>query len=99
LSAVDDLRPRWAQVIAERARVTAALRDYGYTVPDSGANFIWLPLGLDTAAFNTHCEDNGVIVRAFVDTAGGARVTIGAPEENDAFLAAAKTYPVRSSIA
>ena len=31
-------------VVAERARVSAALRDAGYAVPPSQANFVWLPL-------------------------------------------------------
>lgn len=31
-------------VVAERKRVTATLRDAGFTVPPSRANFIWLPL-------------------------------------------------------
>jgi histidinol-phosphate/aromatic aminotransferase/cobyric acid decarboxylase-like protein len=35
-----------------------------------------------------------VIVRPFADAAGGVRVTIGAPEENDAFLALATSFPL-----
>jgi histidinol-phosphate aminotransferase len=34
------------------------------------------------------CEGHGVIVRGFADS--GVRVTIGTPEENDRFLAAAQ---------
>jgi hypothetical protein len=33
-----------------------------------------------------------VIVRAFPDASGGVRVTIGAPHENDAFLASAESF-------
>ena len=36
------------------------------------------------AAFAAACEDAGVIVRPFAGD--GVRVTIGTPEENDAFL-------------
>jgi histidinol-phosphate aminotransferase len=85
-------RPRWQQVIAERERVTAALRERGYEVPTSQANFVWLPLRERAAEFAAHTEDHKVIVRAFPDAAGGVRVTVGAPDENDAFLAAARAF-------
>ena len=44
LDAADELLARTDAVVAERARVTDALRDAGYTVPPSQANFVWLPL-------------------------------------------------------
>src|SRR6202030_3300234 len=44
LEAADELLARTDAVVAERARVTAALRDAGYAVPSSQANFVWLPL-------------------------------------------------------
>lgn len=93
LAAKDELIPRWQQVISERSRVTDALRDMGYEVPTSQANFIWLPLRQRATAFAAHTEANKVIVRAFPDAAGGVRVTIGSPEENDAFLSAALSFP------
>jgi len=78
-------------VIVERSRVHAALVEMGYVVPPSQANFVWLPLGDKTAAFNEHCLAQKVVVRAFVGD--GARVTVsGLPEENDAFLAAARSF-------
>ena len=89
-----ELEPRWAQVISERTRVTEALRAGGYEVPDSQANFVWLPLRERATEFAAHTEDHKVIVRPFADAAGGVRVTIGAPEENDAFLAAAASFPL-----
>ena len=57
-------------------------------MPTSQANFVWLPLGDAAAAFGAACEARGVIVRPF--QGDGVRVTIGTPEENDAFLAAAE---------
>src|SRR3954464_11789001 len=51
LDAADELLARTDVVVAERARVTAALREAGYTVPPSQANFVWLPLGEGTADF------------------------------------------------
>ncbi|MDQ2848731.1 MAG: histidinol-phosphate transaminase [Actinomycetota bacterium] len=93
LSQLEALQPRWQQVIAERARVTEALRGNGFEVPDSQANFVWLPLAQAAADFSAHCEAQQVIVRAFSHAnGGGARVTIGARQENDQFLAAAATF-------
>jgi len=95
LDAADELLARCKDIVAERERVRAALLDAGYGVPPSQANFVWLPLGERTAAFNDHCLTHKVVVRAFVGE--GARVTIGMPEENDAFLAAARSFPATPS--
>jgi histidinol-phosphate aminotransferase len=92
LAAKDDLAPRWKQVVGERDRVTAALREQGYEVPPSQANFVWLPLKERAVEFAAHCESLKVIVRAFADATGGVRVTIGSPEENDVFLTASGSY-------
>ncbi|GAA1822450.1 histidinol-phosphate transaminase [Luedemannella flava] len=92
LAADDEMRRRAALVVSERARVAEALGKLlpdGVDVPPSQANFVWLPLGERTAAFAQACADAGVIVRAFHPE--GVRVTIGTPEENDTFLAAART--------
>jgi histidinol-phosphate aminotransferase len=90
LAAADELLARCKQIVAERGRVRAELTRLGYEVPPSQANFVWLPLGERTDAFNEHCMDHKVIVRAFAGD--GARVTIGEPAENDAFLAAAASF-------
>ncbi|MEV6297794.1 histidinol-phosphate transaminase [Actinoplanes sp. NPDC051861] len=85
----EEVRRRCALVIAERARLTEALRKLSLDVPDSQANFVWLPLGDRTAAFTAACESRGVIVRGFHPE--GVRVTIGTPDENDLFLTAAES--------
>jgi histidinol-phosphate aminotransferase len=87
-----ELEARLAAVVAERARVLAALREAGYEVPESQANFVWLPLRERATEFARHCEAGGVIVRPFADASGGVRVTIGLPAGNDAFLAAARSW-------
>ncbi|WP_326549810.1 histidinol-phosphate transaminase [Micromonospora sp. NBC_01813] len=89
LDQADEVRRRCDLVIAERTRVTEAVRKLVPDVPQSQANFIWLPLGERAAAFGAACEARGVIVRPFAGD--GVRVTIGTPEENDAFLAAAES--------
>ncbi|RZS45076.1 histidinol-phosphate aminotransferase [Herbihabitans rhizosphaerae] len=90
LDAEDELLVRCAETVAERGRVRDTLLDQGYEVPPTQANFVWLPLGEETDAFNEHCLAQKIVVRAF--SGAGARVTIGLPEENDAFLAAAAGF-------
>jgi histidinol-phosphate aminotransferase len=82
-----ELLDRVADLVAERARVRAALRDLDYEVPPSQANFVWLPLGDATADWAAGCEERKVIVRAFAGS--GVRITIGTPAENDRLIAAA----------
>jgi histidinol-phosphate aminotransferase len=87
------LMARVADVVAERRRVYAELVAMGYDVPPSEANFVWLPLGEATVDWAAGCEQRKVIVRAFAGS--GARITIGAPEENDSLLAAARELAPR----
>jgi histidinol-phosphate aminotransferase len=91
LDAEDELLARCRQIVGERGRVRSELLAMGYEVPPSQGNFVWLPLGERTKAFNDHSLDQKVIVRAFA--ADGVRVTIGEPAENDAFLAVARSFP------
>jgi histidinol-phosphate aminotransferase len=44
LAAADELLARTDSVVAERNRVRDALLDAGYDVPESAANFVYLPL-------------------------------------------------------
>lgn len=90
LDAEDELMVRCRAIVAERTRVRGELLAMGYEVPETQANFVWLPLGERTAAFNEHCLAHKVVVRAFAGE--GTRVTIGEPDENDAFLAAARAF-------
>jgi len=90
LAAGDEMARRVALVLAERTRVEAALRASLPDVPSSQSNFVWLPLGDRSVPFASACEQAGVIVRPFPGE--GVRVTIGTPEENDAFLAAADKF-------
>jgi histidinol-phosphate aminotransferase len=84
------VRRRAAMTVAERQRVAAGLAEAGYDVPTSQANFVWLPLGDQSAAFAEHCAADGVLVRPFAGE--GVRVTIGLPEENERFLALAASW-------
>jgi histidinol-phosphate aminotransferase len=86
LTSEDEVRRRCAAVTAERDRLTACLRDRGLEVSDSQANFVWLPAGEQTAELAAALEARAVITRPFAGD--GIRVTVGTPEEDDAFLAA-----------
>ncbi len=74
-----------ARTVAERDRVVAELRELGYTVPHSQANFYFLP-GLGHT-FVQACREAGLIVRPFPE---GVRVTVGTAEQNDALIEVAR---------
>jgi histidinol-phosphate aminotransferase len=93
LEAEAELLDRVDAVVAERSRVCAELARQGWTVPPTEANFVWLPLGSDTADFADACDRAGVSIRPFAPE--GARVSIGDREANDAFLAVTAGYPRR----
>ena len=86
LASEDEVRARCAAVVAERERLTGAVRERGFDVADSQANFVWLPVGEQTAALAAALEARAVITRPFAGE--GIRVTVGTPEEDDVFLAA-----------
>ncbi|MEU1376814.1 histidinol-phosphate transaminase [Streptomyces triculaminicus] len=89
LRSEDALRERVDALVAERTRVVAALAGQGWTLPESQANFVWLPLGERSQDFAAACERAGVVVRPFPE---GVRVTIGEVEANDLFLRAAEEF-------
>jgi histidinol-phosphate aminotransferase len=90
LVAEPELLERVDAVVKERDRVREALLADGWTVPPTEANFIWLRLGEHTGEFADACERSGITVRPYGSE--GARVTIGTPDANDAFLAAARAF-------
>ncbi|HEX2175679.1 MAG TPA: histidinol-phosphate transaminase [Nocardioidaceae bacterium] len=77
-------------LVEERARVWHALREQGWDVPTTEANFLWLNLGDDTVEFAAECEAAGIMVRPFAGD--GVRVTIGESEANDVFLKVAAAW-------
>jgi histidinol-phosphate aminotransferase len=90
LAAEDELLERVDTVVKERTRVREALIAQGWTVPITEANFVWLRLGERTTEFAEACASEGVAVRPFAGE--GARISIGSPEANDTFLAAAAAF-------
>src|SRR5699024_9823042 len=92
LDASDELMARCEATTAERERVRAELLAAGYQVPESQANFVWLPLGEHTDAFAEHAMADKVIVRPF--SGEGVRVSIGTAAENDALLNTSRQFQV-----
>jgi histidinol-phosphate aminotransferase len=84
LAQVDD-------IVSERTRVRGALAAAGWSVPPSESNFLWLRMGAASAEFAEWCGKEGIAVRVYPGE--GVRVSIGRPAANDAFLAAATTWP------
>lgn len=78
-----------AKLVAERKRTEAALVELGYDVVPSKSNFLFFGHFEDSAAAWQKFLDRGVLIRD-VGVAGYLRATIGLPQENDAFLEAAR---------
>lgn len=79
-----------ATLVAERKRVQAELKALGFEVIPSESNFLFFGNFADQHDVWQQFLDEGVLIRD-VGVKGHLRVTIGLPEENDAFLAAAAT--------
>jgi histidinol-phosphate aminotransferase len=90
LAAEGELLDRVEHVVAERGRVRTALLGQGWAVPPTEANFIWLRLGAATLDFADACDRAGISIRPFAGE--GARVSIGEPEANDAFIDVASAF-------
>lgn len=84
LAAQDELDVRVKEIVAERARVRAALLEQGWDVPVSDGNFVWFGLGADSAAFAAACESAGLSVRRYGED--GVRASIGEVGANDRLI-------------
>ena len=60
-------------------------------VPETQANFLWLPLRERSQAFTDHALDHKVVVRGF--SPDGVRISAGASDENDLLIDAASSFP------
>jgi histidinol-phosphate aminotransferase len=83
----DDTLGSVARLIAERDRVTEALRGMGFRVISSDANFVLFGEFADAPATWQRYLDAGILIRD-VGIPGYLRATTGLAEENDALLAA-----------
>ncbi|MDD9207767.1 histidinol-phosphate transaminase [Georgenia sp. 10Sc9-8] len=90
LRAEDELLSRVAAVVAERDRVTQALAEQGWSLPDAQGNFVWLPIGRRARAFADEARSRGVLVRAF--DGEGVRVSVGEADANAIVLELAREW-------
>ncbi len=90
LAASSELLERVEALVGERRRVMTALRAQGWTLPETEANFVWLPLGKDTQAFVGAAEAAGLSVRPFAGE--GVRCTVAETEANDRLIRVAKGF-------
>lgn len=84
LDSIEEVMDRVNDVVEERVRVQAALTEIGWDLPESHANFVWLPMGKNTQAFAAKGAEVALALRAFGDE--GLRVSIGEVEANDRFI-------------
>lgn len=86
LDAEEALLDRVAVIADRRDRLAAMLRDIGWSIPHSQANFVWLPTASDTARAADVFAAAGIIARAY--GADGIRITVG---EEESLAAVART--------
>ncbi|MDK4235457.1 histidinol-phosphate transaminase [Corynebacterium propinquum] len=77
------------KLIAGRHQVVAELQELGYTVMPSESNFVFFGDFADQHDIWQQFLDRGVLIRD-VGVDGYLRATIGTPEENEAFVQAAR---------
>lgn len=92
LADCDYAQSRWRTVRAERRRLAEHLRGLEFAVPDSETNFLLAraPAGVCAAALQQRLRERAILVRYFdaPRLRDCLRVTVGAPAENDALVAA-----------
>ncbi len=81
LGSFDEAMRRVEQLIVERELQLASLRELGWSVPDSQANFVWIDAGAQAVPLTERLGEAGITVRPFPDE--GIRISIGVPEANE----------------
>jgi histidinol-phosphate aminotransferase len=92
LGAFDELKARVDALVVERRRVVAVLRNQGWHLPDTQANFVWLPLGADAGPFSVAADRAGLVVRCFAGE--GVRCTVAETAANDRLIQVALEFRV-----
>jgi histidinol-phosphate aminotransferase len=77
-----------AKVRTTRARLTAALRGFGYNVPDSQSNFVWATGGAPARETFQQLKERRILVRlmSYPGYPEGLRITVGTDDEIDRLL-------------
>lgn len=85
----DEVGIRAKEIAAVRDDFAEALRNQGWDVPEAQGNFVWLPLGPLSSAFEDACVEQAVAVRNLGD---GVRISIGEKEGLDRVLTVASAF-------
>ena len=88
----DELMQRVESIVQTREWFEGQLRNLGFDLPDSQANFVWLALGERATDFATACNDVAVAVRPFAGL--GVRISIGEKEALERVLQVARNFVV-----
>ncbi|MGP9744412.1 histidinol-phosphate transaminase [Brachybacterium sp. AOP29-B2-41] len=80
----EELERRAEWIRSERSRVLHALAGQGWELPVSQGNFVYFPLGEDSAAFAEFADARGLVLRAY--GTDGVRATIAEQEANDLII-------------
>jgi len=94
LAAEDQLLERVGALVEERDRVWSALRDQGWDIHRTEANFVWLRLDDRTMDFVAACEEAGITIRPFPGE--GVRITVAETEANDRVIRVAQEFRQRA---
>ncbi|HET8604222.1 MAG TPA: aminotransferase class I/II-fold pyridoxal phosphate-dependent enzyme, partial [Marmoricola sp.] len=81
------------EIVGERERVVAALREQGWDIPDAQGNFVWFGVGDEAVELAEAADRAGIVVRPFAGD--GVRVSIGERPANDVLLQVAEGFPHR----
>jgi histidinol-phosphate aminotransferase len=77
-----------SKILSTRRRLTEALRDLGYAVPESQANFVWAAGGPPAPETFQRLKDHQILVRlmSYPGYPAGLRISIGTDAEIDRLL-------------
>lgn len=86
----DHLERGLALVRAERERLQSELTTRGYVSAPTHTNFVFFDCGENAAVFAERLRHKGILIKGWLEAPylTWARVTVGLPEQNDAFLTA-----------
>ncbi len=86
----DFAKTTWQKVITERTRLSAALRDLGFQLPDSHSNFLLAtaPPTLSAKTIYESLKARGILLRWWdlPRIADKVRITVGTPDQNNRLL-------------
>ncbi|WP_114853595.1 histidinol-phosphate transaminase [Brachybacterium sp. YJGR34] len=89
----EELGRRAEWIRSERSRVLAALGAQGWSLPVSQGNFVYFPLGAESAEFVAFAEERGLVLRGY--GADGVRATIAEQEASDLLIEIARQWRER----